>query len=201
MISEDTRKNQFALHYKQLELDDRADWNVARANYRRLVHLWHPDKFASRPREREHAQQQFIDLTKSYNELRDFYRKNKRLPFQSVSAARDTDEPLEQDFHIDDERTVDSAAVDASVLSRDPSERGKTGKKAGNTGKIIWAIAGLLIMMGTVIGFLYMDRKANQAIAEIGREVVKEAPESEFMPSSEDIRRSQTRGAFVRPTQ
>ena len=201
MISDDARKTQFALHYEELELNDRADWDAARASYRRLVHLWHPDKFTNRARERAHAQKRFIDLTKSYNELRDFYRKNQRLPFQSISAAEGVKPPVQPDEHSRQEFTTDTQTLDSSVLSRDPAKRGLSGINTRKAGKIAWLLLGICIMFATVFGFLVLDRKANQAIAEKGREVVKEAPESEFMPSAADIRRSQTRGAFVKPTQ
>lgn len=201
MTLEDSRKTHFALSYKQLELDDRADWAIARANYRRLVHLWHPDKFTGKPREREHAQQQFINLTKSYNELRDFYKENKRMPFQSMSSARGVYEPSPDVQNQSEEVVADSQTLDSSVLSRDPATRGNSRRKPGKAAKIAWVLAGMLIMGATVFGFLIMDRNANRAVAEKGREVVKEAPESGFMPSAADIRRSQTRGAFVKPTQ
>lgn len=201
MNSNDVSKTHFALHYELLELDDRANWDAARANYRRLVHLWHPDKFTNRPRERAHAQQHFIDLTKSYNELRDFYRKNQRLPFQSMSAAHDAEQATQPEEKFGKEFNPESQTLDSSVLSRTPSQRNQSRGKSGRTGKVIWLMLGIFVLFATVAGFLVLDRKANQAIAEKGREVVKEAPESEFMPSAADIRRSQSRGAFVKPTQ
>ncbi len=201
MATDNSQTKHFAQHYKQLELHDRADWELARANYRRLVHLWHPDRFAQRPRERAHAQQQFINLTKSYNVLRNFYRKNKRLPFETAQSAanRETNASMNDSFDETSFNNTPPPRVDAGMLARDPADRERklssnTLKKAG------WLLGGGTIVFGTIMLFLVLDRKANQATALQGREVVKEAPQSDFLPSAAEIRRSQTRGAFVKPT-
>ncbi len=200
MESQESQTTHFARHYRQLELDDSADWNLARANYRRLVQLWHPDRFAQRPQERAHAQQEFIKLTKSHTELRNFYRKNKRLPFQVARGATTQDYTSSPDDA--DDRLLDGAAdMDASILKREPRKHGRPTLRSSAFKKATWIVSGAAIMLGTVTFFLILDRKANQAIAEKGREVVKEAPQSEFLPSAAEIRRSQTRGAFVKPTQ
>lgn len=196
----DPQKNPFSQHYRQLELNDRADWETARAHYRRLVNLWHPDRFAHRPRERAHAQQQFIKLTISYNALRNFYRKNHRLPFQSAHTVK-TDKKAERCGAESCNPDTKDTTVDNSLLGRKTTQRRTSSKKPGGLRNLIWLTAGGSIMLGTVMFFLIVDRSANRAIAERGREIVKEAPPSEFMPSAAEIRRSQTRGAFVKPTQ
>ena len=78
----------FRQDYEALELDDRADWTTARASYRRQVNLWHPDRYAQRPRERVHAQQRFIQLTCAFDSLRNFHRANHRLPFEPIRTTR-----------------------------------------------------------------------------------------------------------------
>jgi len=73
----------FEHDYQILELDRDATWHDVRESYRRLVNRWHPDRYASRPREKQHAQTRFIEVTKAYNNLRAFYRKHQRLPLQN----------------------------------------------------------------------------------------------------------------------
>jgi len=58
---EDDVAIQFQHNYQLLELKSDSDWAMAKKNYRRLVHACHPDRFAQKPRERMHAQQQFIE--------------------------------------------------------------------------------------------------------------------------------------------
>lgn len=201
MHKSDPQTNPFTQHYRLLELNDRDDWETARVHYRRLVNLWHPDRFAQRPREKAHAQQQFINLTKSYNALRNFYRKNHRLPFQSAHAASKkvkTRQPPEPQTH---RPAHDETTMDDNLLAREPSRRGSWSRKPGLLRKLAWLAAGGTVMAGTIMFFLVLDRNANRAIAEQGREIVKDAPKSEFMPTAVEIRRSKTRGAFIKPTQ
>ncbi|MFK7993646.1 MAG: J domain-containing protein [Granulosicoccus sp.] len=201
MTTHDTQKTQFALHYEQLQLSDRANWDIARSSYRRLVHVWHPDKFASRPREQVHAQQQFINLTKSYNALRDFYRKNQRLPFQSVHAASTPKATRQPDSRPEAPESSNAPMPDSNVLSRDPAPRNQRRNIPRKARNVAWVLLGVITMLSTIMFFLIVDRNANRATAEIGREVVKEAPQSNFMPTAAEIRKSQTRGVFVKPTQ
>ena len=192
----------FAPHYRLLALNDNADWTSVRVNYRRLVHKWHPDKFAQKPRERIHAQQHFIKLTKSYNELRNFYRKHQRLPFQPANTVNAQDRASSCNSAQTDKQVHDDTAtmaMDSGLLKREPSKRGRTNSPSGNVKKVVWLMTGACIMVGTIMFFLILDRNANRAVAEKGREIVKEAPQSDFLPSAAEIRRSQSRGAFVDP--
>ena len=202
MESQQSKTAHFAQHYRQLDLDDNADWDSVRVNYRRLVHLWHPDRFEQKPRERANAQQKFIKLTKSYNVLRSFYRKHDRLPFQAASAASAEKKAWLHDDGTETDRQMhdDAAPLDSSVLKREPSQRARKSGQITLFKKVAWLMSGACIMMGTIMFFLILDRNATRAVAEKGRAVVRESPQSEFLPSAAEIRRSQTRGAFVKPT-
>ena len=198
MQSHDLQSDNFTEHYKHLELEHDADWDQARANYRRLVQVWHPDRFAQRPLERANAQKEFIKLTKSHTELRNFHRKHQRMPFQLARRVN-----TQQDAASYDD-AYDSGISDVSDLSEGilhRSARHKTSKQRSTSlKKIAWAVSGVGIMISTIVFFLILDRNANRANAERGREVVRQAPQSEFMPSASEIRRSQAREAFIKPT-
>ena len=199
MQTHDLQSDHFVEHYKQLELEHDANWEQARANYRRLVQVWHPDRFAQRPRERANAQKEFIKLTKSHTELRNFHRKHQRMPFQLARRVNTQHDAAS----FDD--TYDSGISDVSDLSEGilhrSSARHKTSKQRSTSlKKIAWAVSGVGIMISTIVFFLILDRNANRANAERGREVVRQAPQSEFMPSASEIRRSQAREAFIKPT-
>ena len=203
MNSNESRKTEFARHYEHLELDDRADWNTAKEKYRTLVNRWHPDRFAQRPREQIRAQQQFIDVTKSYKALRNFYRTNNRMPFQSarVTGQKHSVNPAHEhgaDHPGDD---VLPSTRENGILGRDKTEDALAADKPRRLRNILLITAVCSMMFGTILFFLIIDRKANQAVMEKGREIVKDAPESEFLPSASEIRKSQTRGAFVKPPQ
>ncbi|MGQ7844956.1 DnaJ domain-containing protein [Granulosicoccus sp. 3-233] len=204
----------FRPDYAALELNDRADWEAVRANYRRLVHLWHPDRYAMRPRERVHAQQNFISLNKSYTHLRNFHREYGHLPFEPT-ANRSTNTNMDiftpdarrkafRDNTSDSHRAAPGTAtsvpdVEPGVLGRDRTIRA-SGPDSRSRNRIVWALAGCSIIFATLFIFFLLDRKANEAILERGREVVRDAPASDFMPSAAEIRRSEAKGAFVQPT-
>ncbi len=215
-------QHDFKSDYEQLELDDRAGWDQAKANYRRLVHLWHPDRYAQRPRERTHAQQQFILLTKSYDNLKSFERENGRLPFEPAkmrrepekvtsekqkrrsqkTAKNDTPNDLSNDTSndspVDSTHNVDD--LQPGALSRDDRATDQAVIKATPWGKILWSVCGASLLLATVVTFYLIDRSTNQKVIETGREAIRAAPPSEFMPSAAEIRRSESRGAFIQPT-
>ncbi|WP_088919944.1 J domain-containing protein [Granulosicoccus antarcticus] len=212
MNEQQPRTRDFKLDYTLLELDDRADWEIVRANYRRLVHMWHPDRYAQRPRERIHAQQQFIALTKAYTQLRTFHRVHGRLPFEPIKKSTSDEnmttrntvkEPNNKnktsnaaDQQQNAETTVEG--VESGMLAREANTGAKS--EAGTSARAIWMLAGCAIMIATLGVFFIIDRKANQEIIEQGREAIRDAPPSDFMPSASEIRRSEAKGAFVQPT-
>lgn len=212
MNEETSETRDFRPDYAVLELTESADWNSVRENYRRLVHLWHPDRYAQRPRERAHAQQQFITLTKSYTFLRNFHREHGRLPFEPA-GNRPTHEHMttlsrnrkhQQGSHGRTKTSTDGGsttegAVEPGVLGR--GEAARASKRVPlRKSRMVWALAGCAVLLATVSIFLMLDRQANQAVIERGREALRDAPSSDFMPSAAEIRRSEAKGAFVQPT-
>ncbi|MFK7855173.1 MAG: J domain-containing protein [Granulosicoccus sp.] len=194
MSAEETPSEVFKHDYKMLELHEFDTWKTARANYRRLVHKWHPDKYTHRPREQAHAQQQFIELTKSYNSLRSFYRANQRLPFESAN------QPAKAGNQSEQKPKRNSPHVEDSILGRERSVRSPAHEGAKSHGKIFWFIGIFAMMIGTAALSLMLDLNANKANMEIGKETLRQTPQSEFMPSAAEIRKNQARGAFVQPT-
>ncbi len=207
-------RRDFKADYALLELNHRADWKTVRAKYRHLVHLWHPDRFAQRPRERVHAQTQFIALTQSYTRLKAFQRQHGRLPFEPIKARthdgiRATSTPGKK---TSDDRTGqhDRSDVNITDTTIDDIEPGILGRKSGtgtasmsksrSSTRVIWILLGCFAILATLSVFFFLDRKANLEIMERGREAVRDAPASDFMPSASEIRKSEAKGAFVQPT-
>lgn len=208
MNEEKIMQHDFKSDYEQLELDDRASWEQAKTNYRRLVHLWHPDRYAQRPRERTHAQQQFILLTKSYDNLKSFERENNRLPFEPAKPRRQTENVTSQKQKRRSQKTpkndtpAPSAVEDLQpgALSRDDAATDQAVIKSTPWGKILWSMCGASLLLITVVTFYLIDRSTNQKVIKTGRETIRTAPPSEFMPSAAEIRKSESRGAFIQPT-
>lgn len=190
----------FEVDYGVLKLKENADWVTTRGNYRRLVHKWHPDRYTQRPLELENAQKQFIALTKSYNRLKEFNALHNRLPFEQTKPA-----DLKPDINISvdpvagpKKSNVDPNNLDLGTLSRDENKVDERLVKKSPLTKILWFTVGILVVVSTIILFFILDQKANQKNIARGLQVLKEAPESEFTPTPSEIRRSESKGAFIR---
>jgi hypothetical protein len=183
--------NTFRSDYEQLGIDDGADWAVAQKSYKRLVHVWHPDRYSQRPRERVEAQQKFIELTKSFNNLRTFYRANDRLPYQRIELS--TPQTPKQHQQV---KPSEACVQESSLLQpRKPGARPVSDLSMRR--RLLWLLPGVLMLAGTLALFIVIDRKAKQRTVEQAREVLRQTSPSEFMPSSLEIKKQSSRGAFI----
>ncbi|MEE9334084.1 MAG: DnaJ domain-containing protein [Granulosicoccaceae bacterium] len=187
--------NDFLHDYESLQLAKDASWNEAQTSYRKLVHRWHPDRYAQRPRELAHAQKQFIELTKCFNNLRNFYRKNDRLPFERnrVSAAKPSVPKKQQRVE-----SVNGLEPDLKILNN--------GKNKNNNSlfaklkPLVWtALAGVLII-GSLAVLFVMDKQTRQRNIEQARDVLKDTKPSEFLPKTDRIKKQNNRGAIMNNT-
>lgn len=183
---------QFQNNYQLLELDTRADWDTANKNYRRLVHKWHPDRFVDRPRERVHAQQQFIELTKAFNNLRAFYRENNRLPLESIKrTSTNTPKPASPESVI--------SASDVELHSGFLNKR-KPSLKSGRSSKLkpfLWAIPVGATLLAGMASFVVIDRNAKLKTIEEAQEVLRNAEPSPYKRDTAKIAQSQRRSTLL----
>ena len=196
----------FRQDYEVLALDDGADWATARATYRRQVNVWHPDRYVERPRERVHAQQRFIQLTRSFDSLRHFYRANRRLPFEPIRAAG---APGAAGASGSSEAVGEAAAgADGTPGSAGrPSEEAlleagilharRQAAPRRRTRSLLWPAVVAAVMAVTAGVFVVLDRNARQATLDEGREVLRRTAPSEFMPSASEVQKRSSRGTFV----
>ena len=183
---------QFQHNYQLLELDPSSDWETANKNYRRLVHVWHPDRFEQRPRERVHAQQQFIELTKAFNNLRAFYRENNRMPLQPMKqAVADAPEPPpHQRIVSDDELTLQSGILN----KRKPSQKTI---KPSILRPLLWALPiGATVLTGLIV-FVVIDRNAKMHSIEEAKRVLRDTQPSKYMADSDKISQANSRAALI----
>ena len=195
----------FRQDYETLALDERADWQTALVTYRRQVNLWHPDRFVDRPRERAAAQRRFIQLTRAFDSLRAFHRRNRRLPFEPIRRAA----PESRAGASARNARSTSARPDESARSGDDEhvasepeggllDAGRTLRPRGRRSlRYLWPASAALLLGATVALFVVMDRNARQATLEEGRDVLRRTAPSEYMPSAAEVQRRSSRGAFV----
>jgi len=188
---------EFEEHYRVLNIAENDDWTKARNQYRTLVHRWHPDKFTDKPQEIENAQKQFIALSKSYNKLKEFHSLHNRLPLEGIQPEESRpDATLNTQPSM--RSNVDPNNLDLGTLSRDEKKIDARLVKKKPFKKFLWLSVASVVVVSTIMLFFILDQKANQENIARGRQVVKEAPKSEFTPTASEIRRSVSKGAFIR---
>lgn len=187
---------QFEQEYRLLELDTGANWSIAQANYRRLVHAWHPDRYAHRPREKMHAQSQFIELTKAFNHLRSFYRQNHRLPFEQIKQA--IADPPEPETH-QQIRPEDGSINELSILNkRKPSTKLL---KPSLLKILLWVIPAFATVAAGCAVFFIIDRNTKQNAIEEAKRVLRTVQPSEYMANTEELTKATNRANIVNPVE
>ena len=78
----------YADYYALLNLAPDADWPTVRAQYRRLVGQWHPDKFSDDPDKQQFAEARTKQIVGAYHALEQFHRDHGALPGIVSAAAK-----------------------------------------------------------------------------------------------------------------
>jgi len=173
---------QFQHNYQLLELKPGSDWAMAKNNYRRLVHACHPDRFAQQPRERIHAQQQFIELTKAFNSLRTFYRENNRMPFEQIkhAVADPPVPPPSQQVPSRDETIFKSGILNKPKPPPDNLEA-KLAKP------LFWVLPTVATVIVGLVAFFIIDHNTNLSRMEEATRVLSNSEPSKYMRNYEKI--------------
>jgi len=173
---------QYRRDYELLELDRISDWDAARANYRRLVNVWHPDRYSDRPDEQEHAQKIFIELTKSFNNLRNFYREKNRLPYQfeAIESVSQAEPHPEQRIE-----TNESDVTQSGILKQRKSADAYTQNQRPKRSPLF--IPALLTIAGGIGIFIYMDMSEKNRASQEAARVLSNTEPSEFLQDSGKI--------------
>ena len=171
--------------YTALNLEAGADWQDAQDSYRRLVHEWHPDRHNTTPADNHHAQLYFIELTRSFDAIRKYYRRYKRMPLLRNLGSTAT---VGTDHFSNSESLLNKARNREQNMQM--LRRNNLKKHA-----ILALGAGLGL---AVLFFLFsLDRQlAVQASEDAKRELQNSTP-SRFQKSQTEINRAEAKGAFI----
>jgi len=168
--------NIFERDYQMLELDRDASWADARINYKRLVNRWHPDRFNSRPREKQHAQGRFIEVTKSYNNLRTFHRDHSRLPLQNP-ALRDSP----QSTGTPPEPNVRSGGFGSPSVEDTVGSINKPATKRKMLPLWCYVVPLAALAIGVIVIFVVLEKRTAAKQREAAIEVLNRTTPSEFL--------------------
>jgi len=84
--------------YKLLSIKQSASLSDAKIAYRRLIQKWHPDRFDESSKEYAKAHDQFLKLTKAFDQLHAFHHQHARLPLESKINDKESEETFEIDL-------------------------------------------------------------------------------------------------------
>jgi DnaJ domain len=84
----------YSRNYRILGIQPGVSWKQLRQAYKRLVNTWHPDRFQQDTRRRKMAEEKTKDITQSYKELAEYYKRFGVLPMD----AEKTVTPMAEDI-------------------------------------------------------------------------------------------------------
>lgn len=70
----------YANNYRVLGIRSGASWKELRKAYKSLINIWHPDRFQQNIDQRKLAEEKTKEITQSYKELAEYYKKFGTLP-------------------------------------------------------------------------------------------------------------------------
>ena len=168
--------NIFERDYQMLELGRDSDWTEARQSYRRLVNRWHPDRFSTRPREKQLAQSRFIEVTKAYNNLRAFHREHDRLPLQDPKQSNQ-----QKSRGTPPEPAVRPGKPDNSSLD-DALFRVETPKRKPTDRRYWLLVIPVVAIIAILTLFIVLEKRIAQQQRENAIEVLRSTEPSDFLP-------------------
>ncbi|GAB4507899.1 MAG: hypothetical protein Tsb0026_05110 [Sulfuricaulis sp.] len=74
-------------NYQILGIQHGTSWKQLRKAYKSLVNTWHPDRFQQDSRKRKLAEEKTKEITQSYKELAEYYKKYGVLPLATKTVA------------------------------------------------------------------------------------------------------------------
>ena len=70
----------FFQHYRTLDLKPGCPWSQVKTSYRRLVRIWHPDRYQQEHPERLQAEERIKEINHAFRALENYYKEHGELP-------------------------------------------------------------------------------------------------------------------------
>jgi len=139
--------------YAILGLPQDTDWETLRAQYRRLIGQWHPDRFSADTAQQDLAEERSKQITAAYQALEKYRRDHGALPPVEFAAARaDAQRPRWEAGTVsgrasskDRSETGATAATERELTKRRPRRRWRV------------AIALFALIAGLYVAYRYVD--------------------------------------------
>jgi uncharacterized RDD family membrane protein YckC len=108
--------------FRILETEESADLSEVRRAYRDLAEIWHPDKYAHKPRLAEKAVTKMKEINCAYDLIQEHFKNN-----QSSSKAKPANDPDREEAYI--------VCLNCGITNRIPKNFSKANLKCGGCGK------------------------------------------------------------------
>ena len=111
--------------YAALEVTPDTDWKTLRANYKRLIGRWHPDRFSADPARKDIAEERCKRITLAYQALEQYRREHGVLPLIAHARNQEPDIGTASDRTGTEDRagTVTEETADRTHAPRKPEHR------------------------------------------------------------------------------
>ncbi len=96
----------YVKNYRILGIPPGASWKQLRHAYKKLINVWHPDRFQQDVRQRKLAEDKTKEITQSYKELAEYHKKFGILPLPA-----EEEKPVIAESRTDPSGTVNNPAV------------------------------------------------------------------------------------------
>jgi hypothetical protein len=140
-MTEDYLKN-----YLILGVRPGTSWKQLRQAYKKMVNAWHPDRFQQDARQKKLAEEKTKEITQSYKELAEYYKKHGVLPL-----------PVEEEASsATDERTADAAPAESPAPEFEIPEPAPVESAAGASSPRVSKRRARVIVFLALLGSAYL---------------------------------------------
>ncbi len=176
-------------NYRVLGIQPGANWEQLRQAYKKLVNAWHPDRFQQNSRQKKMAEEKTKEITQSYQELAEYYKRFGVLPLLHESEALPTienDEKLSTPVMKSTSETME-VAKSASIVPSAESTKHRMPKRRDS-------VIASVVLLGLVYliwqDFPDEEHQANtHSNEEYGRQLMNEDHENKFIDAASPKKR------------
>lgn len=83
-----TDQQQYSQFYRALNLNPDCTWEELRNAYRKLVRLWHPDRYAENDDKKAYAAEKIKEINTAFSALEKYFKEHDKLPSVDLSEVR-----------------------------------------------------------------------------------------------------------------
>src|SRR3990172_12279679 len=79
-------------NYRILGIPPGASWKQLRQTYKKLVNVWHPDRYQQNARKKRQAEEKTKEITRAYKELAEYHKKFGVLPLADEPETHEAED-------------------------------------------------------------------------------------------------------------